>query len=77
MTTFAVEELVRDLGEAVADGRLVSDGDRLDAYTADTYWKALASRAAGSPLGRPDVVVMPRSDEEVGATLRVASQGKR
>jgi len=74
MTTFAVEELVRELGEAVAEGRLVSDGERLDAYTADTYWKALASRAAGSPLGRPDVIVTPGSDEEVGATLRVANR---
>jgi alkyldihydroxyacetonephosphate synthase len=51
-----------------------TDDDVLDRYTADTYWKALAARAAGSPLGRPDVVVKPRTDEEVAATLKVANQ---
>ena len=51
-----------------------TDGDVLDQYTADTYWKALFARAAGSPLGRPDVVVKPRHDEDVAAALRLANQ---
>jgi alkyldihydroxyacetonephosphate synthase len=46
----------------------------LDRYVADTYWKALAARAAGAPLGRPDVVVTPRSDEEVADVVRIANQ---
>jgi alkyldihydroxyacetonephosphate synthase len=74
VTTYAVEDLVRDLSEAVGDGRLVSDAERLEAYTADTYWKALAASASGTPLGRPDVAVVPASDEEVAATLRVANR---
>src|SRR4051795_2700703 len=47
---------------------------QLDAYTADTYWPAIAARAAGTPLGRPDVVVRPRSEEDVAAALRVAAE---
>jgi alkyldihydroxyacetonephosphate synthase len=73
VTTYALEDLIRDLGEAVGDGRLVADA-RLEAYTADTYWKALAARANGTPLGHPDVAVLPTSDEEVAATLRVANR---
>src|ERR1700680_800328 len=46
----------------------------LDRYTADTYWKALHARAAGSPLGRPDIVVKPHADEEVAAVVRVANR---
>jgi alkyldihydroxyacetonephosphate synthase len=74
MTTYVLDELVRDLDEAVGGGRLVSDFERLEAYTADTYWKALAARAGGAPLGRPDLVVVAASDEEVAATLRVANR---
>jgi alkyldihydroxyacetonephosphate synthase len=46
---------------------------QLDAYTADTYWPAISARANGAPLGRPDVVVMPRSEDDVAAALRVAA----
>jgi alkyldihydroxyacetonephosphate synthase len=73
MTTLALEEAARELADALGDG-VVSDDERLDAYTADTYWKALAARATGEPLGRPDLVVTPRSDEEVAETLRVANR---
>src|SRR5215212_931240 len=46
---------------------------QLDAYTADTYWPAIAARANGTPLGRPDVVAVPRSEDDVAAALRVAA----
>src|SRR6478735_3585573 len=59
---------------AVVGADAVRTGDaQLDAYTADTYWPAIAARAAGTPLGRPDVVVVPRSEEDVAAVLRVAA----
>jgi alkyldihydroxyacetonephosphate synthase len=74
MTTYAVSDLVRELGESVADGSVVSDSERLDDYTADTYWKALAARASGNPLGRPELVVVPASEQDVAATLRVANR---
>ena len=45
MTTYATPELVRELEAAVGD--VVTDG--LDDYAADTYWKALAMHADGSP----------------------------
>ena len=72
MTQTAVPELVRELEAALADGEVVTDG--LDEYAADTYWKAVAARAAGTPLGLPDVVVLPSSDEDVAATLEVANR---
>src|SRR3954447_4199384 len=59
---------------AVVGADAVRTGDaQLDAYTADTYWPAIAARAAGTALGRPDVVVVPRSEEDVAAVLRVAA----
>jgi alkyldihydroxyacetonephosphate synthase len=61
---------VRELEAAV--GEVVTEG--LDDYAADTYWKALAARANGTPLGRPDVVVRPVSEEDVAATLAVANR---
>jgi alkyldihydroxyacetonephosphate synthase len=74
MTTYVAGDLGRELEEAVGDGRVLSDPERLDRYTADTYWKALAGRASGRPLGRPDLVVVPDSEESVCATLRVADR---
>jgi alkyldihydroxyacetonephosphate synthase len=73
VTTYAVSDLARALEEVVPDGSVIADG-RLDAYTADTYWKALAARADGAPLGRPDIVVRAASDDDVAATLRVANE---
>src|SRR3954453_3377360 len=46
---------------------------QLDAYTADTYWPAISARASGTPLGRPDLVALPRTEEDVAAALRVAA----
>ena len=66
--------VVRELRETLAYGRVLADSERLDAYTADTYWKAVHARASGAPLGRPDVVVVPAREEEVAATLRVANR---
>ena len=69
----AVFKLLEDLRQAVPDGTVSTADEVLDHYTADTYWKALAARAAGSPLGRPDVVVKPRGDQEVAAVVKIAN----
>ena len=42
-------EIASELGEEY----VTSAPERLDAYTADTYWLALHARAAGTPIGRP------------------------
>ena len=64
----AVEEaLIGALGEAVSTAP-----ERLRAYVADTYWPALYAADAGAPIARPDVVVRPRSEEDVVAVLRLA-----
>src|SRR5215207_8606311 len=66
----AVEEaLTAALGDAVSTAP-----DRLDAYVADTYWPALHAAAAGTPLARPDVVVRPRSEEDVATALAIAHE---
>src|SRR5919107_3739544 len=46
--------------------------ENLAAYTPDTYWPALAAAAAGTPLARPEVVVRPRSEEQVAEAIAVA-----
>jgi alkyldihydroxyacetonephosphate synthase len=65
--------LLEDLRQTVPSGTVSTADEVLDHYTADTYWKALAARAAGSPLGRPDVVVKPHDDDEVAAVVKIAN----
>ena len=66
----ALEQALR---ASLGDAAVVTDAERLEGYTADTYWKALAAQASGAPLGRPEVVVVPRSEEHVAAVLRLAN----
>lgn len=54
-------------GAAVTDG-----GSVLDEYVADSYWRAKAMAAAGTPLGRPDIVVRASSEADISAVLRIA-----
>src|SRR3954447_1877993 len=66
-------ELAPALAAVLGADAVHTEDAQLDGYTADTYWPALAARAAGTPLGRPDVVVVPRSEEDVAAVLRGAA----
>src|SRR3954451_7987857 len=66
-------ELAPALAAVLGADAVHTEDAQLDAYTADTYWPAIAARAAGSPLGRPDIVAVPRSEEDVAAALRVAA----
>ncbi len=68
------ETLVPDLCNLVGEDGVVTDADQLDAYSADTYWKALAARASGTPLGLPDVAVLPSDEAGVAAVLRYANE---
>src|ERR1700686_55677 len=69
----ADSKLLADLRQAMPAGHVSTEPEELDRYVSDTYWKAVAARAAGAPLGRPDVVVKPHSDEEVAAVVRLAN----
>src|SRR5258705_262780 len=60
------------LSAALGDAAVITAPADMDAYTADTYWPALAAKAAGTPLARPDVVVRPRTEEDVATALAVA-----
>ena len=68
------ETLVQDLRDLVGDDAVIADADGLERYAADTYWKALAAQASGSPLGLPDVAVLPADEAGVAAVLRFANE---
>jgi alkyldihydroxyacetonephosphate synthase len=74
VSTAGTEAFARELREVLGRDAIVTAPERLQAYAADTYWKALAARAAGAPLGRADLVVLARSEEDVTATLRLANR---
>src|SRR5215212_7611849 len=63
------EALAAALGDSVS-----AAPNRLDEYVADTYWPALHAAAAGTPLARPDVVVCPRTEEQVAEVLAIADE---
>jgi alkyldihydroxyacetonephosphate synthase len=62
------------LSSALGADAYITAPDELSEYSADTYWPALAAKAAGTPLARPDVVVRPRTEEEVAAVLAIAHE---
>lgn len=61
------------LSSALGDAVHSAPAD-LDAYTADTYWPALHAKAAGAPIARPDVVVRPRTEEDVATVVAIAHE---
>src|SRR5215203_6162819 len=68
-----LDELAPALEAVLGADAVLTEDAQLDAYTADTYWPAIHARAAGTPLGRPDVVAVPRREEDVASILRIAS----
>ena len=68
----AVSDLKAALTATVGADAVTTVPEELDAYTADTYWPALAAAAAGAPLARPEIVVRPRTEEDVAAVLAAA-----
>jgi alkyldihydroxyacetonephosphate synthase len=67
-------ELAGALAAVLGADAVLTEPAQLDGYTADTYWPALHARAAGTPLGRPDVVAVPRTEDDVAAILRLAGE---
>src|SRR5919198_5365184 len=77
MTTIsqgALADAEAALSSALAEGAVITTPVVLSAYTADTYWPALHAKAAGTPLARPDVVVRPRTEEDVATVLAIAQE---
>jgi alkyldihydroxyacetonephosphate synthase len=77
MTTIsqgALADVEAALLSALGDAAVITTAGALDAYTADTYWPALHAKAAGTPLARPDMVVRPRTEEDVATVLAIADQ---
>jgi alkyldihydroxyacetonephosphate synthase len=67
----AVADAEGALSSALGAAVITAPSD-LAAYTADTYWPALHAKAAGAPIARPDVVVRPRTEEDVATTVAIA-----
>jgi alkyldihydroxyacetonephosphate synthase len=72
----SLERVRAEIAAELGDGAVTTARERLDAYTADTYWLALHARAAGTPIGRPELVVTPRDEAGVATVLRVADAGR-
>jgi alkyldihydroxyacetonephosphate synthase len=70
----AVSDVKAALTAAVGADAVTTAPEELDAYTADTYWPALAAAAGGDPLARPEIVVRPRTEEDVAAVLAAADE---
>src|SRR5829696_2862985 len=70
----ALADVEAALSSALGDGAVITAPATLDGYTADTYWPALHAKAAGTPLARPDVVVRPRTEEDVATALAIAHE---
>src|ERR687891_631330 len=70
----AVSDVKAALTSAVGADAVTTAPEELEAYTADTYWPALAATAAGTPLARPEIVVRPRTEEDVAAVLAAADE---
>src|SRR5687768_8697734 len=70
--TPAVSAVKAALTAAVGADAVSTLPEQLEAYTADTYWPALAAVAAGAPMARPEIVVRPRTEEDVATVLRTA-----
>ena len=62
------------LAAALGADAVITAAADLDEYTAATYWPALAAKAAGEPIPRPDVVVRPRTEEDVATVPAVAGE---
>ncbi len=77
MTTASREEIAgveASLSSALGAGAVITAPAALDALLAGTSWPAPAAKAAGEPLARPDVVIRPRTEEEVAAVLEIGSE---
>jgi alkyldihydroxyacetonephosphate synthase len=70
--TPAVSDVKAALTAAVGADAVSTAPEELEAYAADTYWPALAANAAGTPMGRPDIVVRPRTEDDVAAVVAAA-----
>jgi alkyldihydroxyacetonephosphate synthase len=68
----AVADVKAALTAVVGADAVTTAPEQLDAYTADTYWPALAASAEGAPLARPEIVVRPRTEEDVAAVVASA-----
>src|SRR5918997_4155591 len=73
-TSTVTDQFRAELESEVGNGAVSQDPERLDAYVSDTYWLALHAQAEGEPLGRPELVVRPTSEQQVAAAVRVAGE---
>jgi alkyldihydroxyacetonephosphate synthase len=73
-TAPGLEGFLADLRDGLVQGVLTDAPEVLDQYMADSYWTAIVCRDRGAPLGRPDLVAIPESEEQVARLLRAATR---
>src|SRR5918999_2601975 len=73
-TSTVTDQFRAELESVLGDGVVSQDPERLDAYVTDTYWLALHAQAEGEPLGRPELVVRPTSEQGVATAVRLAGE---
>jgi len=74
VTASEIDALVTSLRGLLPDGVITRADEALDRYTADSYWKAIAYRHRGTPLGRPNLLARPTTEAQVATILRVACE---
>lgn len=65
-------ELEHELRLAAPASAVSTEPEELDRYTADTFWRALYAQREGRPLGRPDAVLVPSTEQDVAAVVSLA-----
>jgi alkyldihydroxyacetonephosphate synthase len=69
----AVSDVKAALAAAVGADAVTTAPEELNAPTPDTYGPPPAPPAAGTPLARPEIVVRPRTEEDVAAVVATAN----
>jgi alkyldihydroxyacetonephosphate synthase len=69
-----IDRLVDALRVVLPADHLVTGEEARRLYPGDQSWLTFIHAHHGKPLNRPDVVVMPRSTEDVSAVMQIASR---
>ncbi|MBC7812509.1 MAG: FAD-binding oxidoreductase [Burkholderiales bacterium] len=68
------QRLTDALANIVGAQNVLAQPEARTRYASDQYWYAIAAAAAGQPISRPDVAVLPTTPEQIGAILRLANE---
>lgn len=67
-----IDKFVSDLRAILASDQIVLGAEARKRYQGDKSWLTIAFAGNDQPLNRPDVVVIPKTTEQVSAVMRLA-----